>query len=96
MNEIIVNAGLAQYLCTDEGHRSTLADMPPDATFHDVSEALSDDRVTPLEKSLYLRQMSAFWHAQGEMAKSFKIQAEDWRKVVETLRQELDGQNLQE
>lgn len=96
MTEVYMNAGMAQHFCADNDLKAILADLPPDKTFYDVCGEFGDDTVTPTQKAVLLRQMMAFWHAHGNMAQTFKTQAEDWRKVVETLRQELDGQNPQE
>lgn len=89
MNDIVINAGLAKYLCDDE-HKAVLEALPPDATIDSVLENLSNDVL--VHKALYIQQVQAFWNAQASMAKTFRTQAEDWRKVVETLRQELDSQ----
>ena len=92
MSDILVNAGLAKYLCDDE-HKAVLEAMPPEATIENVLDDLSNDALA--DKALYIQQIRAFWNAQNSMAKTFRNQAEDWRKVVETLRQELDDRNLQ-
>lgn len=96
MTEVYMNAGMAQHFCTDDEYRAILADLPPDKAFYDVCGELSNDAITPTQRLFCLRQLNAFWHAHGDMAQTFKTQAEDWRKVVETLRQELDGKDLQE
>lgn len=88
MSDIIINAGLAKYLCDDE-YKAVLEALPPDATIDSVLDDLGNDAL--VEKALYIQQVRAFWNAQGSMAQTFKTQAEDWRKVVETLRAEIDG-----
>lgn len=88
--EMILNAGMATLLADPE-YVEILAALPAETTFYDVCEQMSDDSITPTQKALCTRQMIAFWNAHGNLAQSFKGQAEDWRKIVEGLRAELDG-----
>lgn len=86
---IVLNAKLAKHLADNE-HVAILESMHVDATIDMVLDSF-DDAMTPEEMALNIRQIRAFWNAQANMAQSFKTQADDWRKVVEGLRAELDG-----
>lgn len=86
---IVLNAELAKHLATDEW-APLLADMPGDATIDTVLESL-ELPMTQSELGVAVNQIRAFWNAQAQMAQSFKTQAEDWRKIVEGLRAEIDG-----
>lgn len=86
---IVLNAELAKHLATDK-YAPLLADMPGDTTIDTVLDNM-DLPMTPSELNVAINQIRAFWDAQQQMAQSFKNQAEDWRKIVETLRAEIDG-----
>lgn len=86
---IVLNAELAKHLADGE-HVAVLESMHVDATMDMVLDSF-DDTMTPSEMALSIRQIRAFWNAQANMAQSFKTQAEDWRKIVEGLRAEIDG-----
>lgn len=88
---IVLNAELAKHLADGE-HVAVLEDMGEDATIDTILDS-ADDTMSPDEIAMTVRQIRAFWNAQANMAQSFKNQAEDWRKVVEGLRAELDYLN---
>lgn len=86
---IVLNAELAKHLASDEW-APLLAGMPGDATIDTVLDNL-EMPMTQSDLNGAINQIRAFWNAQANMAQSFKTQAEDWRKVVEGLRAEIDG-----
>lgn len=84
---ITLNADIAKVIADPEwGH--ILEALPPETTMEDVLNRFDDDLITPEQMMLEVR---AFWNAQANMVRIYKTQAEDWRKIVEGLRRELDG-----